>query len=159
MDESRQPSEADGLPAPEPHLDPARDADLPPGFFPLRLVHSPTGRVLEMTRADVLVGRHTEVDVRLPLPDVSRRHCRFLFREGRWQVIDLNSLNGLFVNYQSVQQAELHQNDLVRIGGFVFAVDLGSRLEPAGDREGADEMIRTLFEAPPEQLPPHRRAS
>jgi pSer/pThr/pTyr-binding forkhead associated (FHA) protein len=154
MDDTRQPNEADGLPAPGPH-----PGELPPGFFPLRLVHSPTGRVLEMTRPEVLVGRHTEVDVRLPLPDVSRRHCRFSFREGHWHVIDLNSLNGLFVNSQPVQDAELHQNDLVRIGGFVFAVDLESRLNPAGGSEATEEMFRSLFEARPDQAPPRRRAS
>ncbi|NJN37217.1 MAG: FHA domain-containing protein [Nitrospiraceae bacterium] len=38
-----------------------------------------------MNRPDMIVGRHTECDIRLPLPDVSRRHCRLQFVEGCWQ--------------------------------------------------------------------------
>ena len=62
--------------------------------------------------------------MRLPLPDVSRRHCRFVCEAGRWRVIDLDSLNGVFVNGVMVQQAELRHRDRLRIGGFVFDVDL-----------------------------------
>ena len=77
-----------------------------------------------MTRPDAIVGRHTEADVRLPLPDVSRRHCRLLFREGVWRITDLNSLNGVQVNDESVLDAPLEQDDRLRIGGFHFVVDL-----------------------------------
>ena len=72
----------------------------------------------------MVLGRHSEADVRLPLPDVSRRHCRFVFSAGHWRVIDLGSLNGIYVNGEPVQQAELHHSDTLRIGGFVFEVDL-----------------------------------
>src|SRR5687767_2589577 len=67
-------------------------ADLPPGFVPLRLVLQPSGTAVEVDRPEVLIGRHSDADLRLPLPDVSRRHCRLEFVEGCWQVIDLHSL-------------------------------------------------------------------
>jgi pSer/pThr/pTyr-binding forkhead associated (FHA) protein len=157
MDNPRQPPEADGLPAPGPGNGP--DAETPPDFYPLRLIHQPSGRPLELIRPIVLVGRHTEADVRLPLPDVSRRHCRFTFSEGRWQVHDLNSLNGVYVNHQAVQRADLQQGDLVRIGGFVFTVDLTHR-ESSGGAEATEEMVRSIFDAlPPPAPPPRRRAS
>lgn len=117
------------------HLRLHEEIEFPSDFVPMRLVLQPSGAIVEVTRPEVLVGRHTEADIRLPLPDVSRRHCRLIFTQGGWQVIDLNSLNGIQVNGEPVLQAPLEQGDLLRIGGFTFAVELLSRsqeLDPAG---------------------------
>ena len=100
------------------------EAELPPAFVPLRLVLQASGSVIEVTRPDAIVGRHTEADIRLPLPDVSRRHCRLVFQDGGWQILDLNSLNGVMVNDKPILQAPLEQDDRLRIGGFHFVVDL-----------------------------------
>lgn len=149
MDEMRQPTEREG---PSLH-----------GFYPLRLRLQPSGTVIELTRPDMLLGRHTAADVRLPLPDVSRRHCRCLFVDGGWRVVDLNSLNGLWVNGQPVQQAELHQDDVLHIGGFTFAVDLSARqTDPVTEVEGDAGLPRIIFKAVPRPNPdaiPRRRAS
>jgi len=118
MDDSQNPAQGSGLPQ-GPHFTSA----LPP-LTPLRLILQPSGMTVELTAPDVLFGRHTEADVRLPLPDVSRQHCRFQFRNGNWQVVDLKSLNGVHVNDARVDQAVLGQGDRVRIGGFTFVVDL-----------------------------------
>jgi pSer/pThr/pTyr-binding forkhead associated (FHA) protein len=117
---------------------------------PLRLVLEPSGMVVELTQVDTLIGRHSSADIRLPLPDVSRRHCRILHAAGRWRVVDLNSLNGVFVNDEQVEEAELQHGDRLRIGGFTFAVevpisDLATKLFP--DRSGVS------------YLPPRRKAS
>jgi pSer/pThr/pTyr-binding forkhead associated (FHA) protein len=93
------------------------------------LVLQPSGASVEVSRSEVVIGRHSEADIRLPLPDVSRRHCRLNFVEGCWQVVDLHSLNGVYVNGEQVLQSPLHHGDLMRIGGFTFAVDL----EPEGE--------------------------
>src|SRR5262249_15633880 len=82
-------------------------------FVPLRLTLYPGGSSVNLTRPDMLIGRHSEADLRLHLPDVSRRHCRFIFRDGGWHVYDLHSMNGLFVNEERVEQAALHDGDLV----------------------------------------------
>ena len=103
--------------------------------MPLRLVLQPSGMAVELTWPDVLIGRHSEADLRLPLPDVSRRHCRFLFANGSWQVVDLNSLNGVLVNGQRVPQAVLNQGDSVTIGGFTFTADLSGQASDQATRE------------------------
>jgi pSer/pThr/pTyr-binding forkhead associated (FHA) protein len=90
----------------------------------LRLILYPGGHFIDVTRPEAVVGRHSEADVRLHLPDVSRRHCRLVFANGQWRVFDLHSLNGLFVNDRQVDQATLHHHDLVRIGSYIFEVDL-----------------------------------
>jgi hypothetical protein len=128
------------LPLQGPHWHRGPDRELPHGFFPLRLVLQPSGFSVELTRPDMVLGRHSEADIRLPLPDVSRRHCRFAFQEGCWHVHDLNSLNGTYVNGQAAPHAVLHHGDTLRMGGFTFEVQLQSShptvqlpARPAGD--------------------------
>jgi predicted component of type VI protein secretion system len=103
------------------------NAELPADFVPLRLVLLPTGAAIEVLQPEALLGRHSEADIRLPLPDVSRRHCRFVFADAQWHVQDLNSLNGVFVNEKRVQRVVLHPRDTVRLGGFTFEVELLTR--------------------------------
>ncbi len=151
-----QPSSADDSPGRSPPEAPAAGGD----FTPLRLVLQPTGAVLEIKRHDVVVGRHSAADVRLPLPDVSRRHCRLFHAEGRWEVVDLDSLNGVWLNQEAVDHAVLRQGDLLRVGSFTFLVDLS---RPLAAVDGADAgVLRSIFSAlppPDEKAEPRRRAS
>jgi pSer/pThr/pTyr-binding forkhead associated (FHA) protein len=148
MDHGPDPTKAAGLPLPPAHLRLHADPDeAPPEFVAMRLVLQPSGATIDVTRPDMLIGRHTEADIRLPLPDVSRRHCRLVFTEGCWQVIDLDSLNGVQVNGEQVLQAPLGHGDLLRVGGFTFAVDLS-----AGGGH-----VRSILETL--SIPPHRKAS
>ena len=119
----------------------------------LRLVLQPGGMVVELTQADTLIGRHSAADIRLPLPDVSRRHCRIVRSAGRWRVVDLNSLNGVYLNEESVQEAELRDGDRLRVGGFTFAVELPAAADV--------ELLKRLFPGRPgiSYLPPRRQAS
>ena len=132
MDQFESPSDADALPVLGQSLRLHSEAEPPAGFVPLRLVLQGTATVVEVARPDAIVGRHTEADIRLPLPDVSRRHCRLFFQEGGWQILDLNSLNGVLVNDEPVLQAPLEQDDRLRIGGFHFVVDLTAAAGLAG---------------------------
>jgi pSer/pThr/pTyr-binding forkhead associated (FHA) protein len=125
MDDMPPPGEANGLPAPRLHQVDA-ETSLPADFVPLRLLLQPGGLSVELTKPDMVVGRHSEADVRLALPDVSRRHCRFLFADGAWQVTDLNSLNGTFVNEERLQEATLARGDHVRIASLTFLVEFAA---------------------------------
>jgi pSer/pThr/pTyr-binding forkhead associated (FHA) protein len=153
MDHAQKPAEANDLPGQGPHLRLRTSEEQPADFIPLHLVLQPSGAVVEVTRPDVLIGRHSEADVRLPLPDVSRRHCRLQFVAGCWQVIDLNSLNGVQVNGEQVLQAPLVQGDLLRIGGFTFAVDLSRQTGASGVDGHVQSILKTLT------TPQNRRAS
>jgi predicted component of type VI protein secretion system len=127
MDDTRTPpTEAAALPLQGPHWPRARSADADEACSPMRLVLQPSGWSLDLTKPELVLGRHTSADVRLPLPDVSRRHCRFAFTDGIWHVFDLNSLNGIYVNGEQVRHAILHHRDELRIGGFTFRVELAT---------------------------------
>lgn len=146
MDDIRKPA-AGGAPTP------------PDNFVPLRLVLQQSGVAVELTRPEMLVGRHSEADIRLPLPDVSRRHCRFVFNEGCWQVHDLKSLNGTFVNDEPVDHALVCHGDTVRVGGFTFEADLTNEA-PCGEvLRAADGVLLSISRALPPPPDADRRAS
>lgn len=119
--------------------------DLPTGFVALRLAMQPEGPTLEMGQPSILVGRHTGVDLRLPAPEVSRRHCRLFFDEGFWRLQDLRSLNGVYVNNDRVYETTLYDGDLLRIGDFVFRV----AYIPCEKASGRDEMIQSIADVLP----------
>jgi pSer/pThr/pTyr-binding forkhead associated (FHA) protein len=108
-----------GLPQDGPHW---QQQELPP----LRLVVQPGGVAMPVTQAEVVVGRHSQADVRLPLPDVSRRHCRIVYSGGKWHIFDMDSLNGVFVNGARIKHARLEHRDVISIGGFALQVDMRS---------------------------------
>lgn len=114
-----------------------RRAEPPAELTPLRLVLQPTGLTFKLDRPRLVVGRHSTADVRLPLPDVSRFHCRFEFENGAWRVIDLNSMNGVYLNGARVTQSDIHPGDQIRLGGFTFVVETDRAGAPAGQTEAA----------------------
>jgi hypothetical protein len=156
MENSESSAEAAGLPATGLHWRTRSPLPVPDDFFPLRLILQPSGASVELTQPDMLIGRHSQADVRLPLPDVSRRHCRFFFGQGVWQVLDLNSLNGVFVNGEAIRQSAVRHGDLIRIGGFTFAVDLCGAPPEATEAEASEGLIRGIFKT---LSAPRRRAS
>jgi len=46
----------------------------------------------------LLIGRHSECDVQIDLPQISRRHCCVALAYDRVMIRDLGSRNGLRVN-------------------------------------------------------------
>jgi pSer/pThr/pTyr-binding forkhead associated (FHA) protein len=155
MDDPKLPGEGNPLPLQGPHW---KHSDLEPAqSLPLRLVLQPGGDVAEVNRSDMIVGRHSESDVRLRSPEVSRRHCRFIFTGGQWQVFDLNSLNGVWVNGLRVQQAVLQNKDVIHIGSYDFEVEIGPVTLPLShlSQSSADKQPQST----PQIVPPHSAGS
>ena len=63
------------------------------------------------------IGRGPTVTVALTDGSVSRRHAKLEFKDGAWQVQDLNSVNGTFVNgVRIAEPVPLASGDALRIG-------------------------------------------
>lgn len=72
------------------------------------------------------VGRVQGNELMLPKGNVSKRHARLLFRDGRFIVTDLNSTNGTYVNRRRIAQATIvREGDRIYIGDFVLRIELG----------------------------------
>ena len=123
----------------------------PADFVPLRLTLQPDGLCVELTRSNLVIGRHTEADVRLGFPDVSRRHCRCVFAHGKWRIEDLDSLNGLYINGERIHEAYLYDGDRLRLGGLEITVSLVNQpsIVPMPTRSPAAEVLQSIAEILP----------
>ena len=63
-------------------------------------------------------GRHPESDIFLDDVTVSRRHAEFRLNDGTFEVVDLGSLNGTYVNREPRNSQVLAIGDEIQIGKF-----------------------------------------
>jgi pilus assembly protein CpaF len=72
-------------------------------------------------KAEINVGRVQGNDLMLPKGNVSKRHAKLSFREGRFYVADLKSTNGTYVNGRKISQATVvREGDKIYVGDFVL---------------------------------------
>jgi pSer/pThr/pTyr-binding forkhead associated (FHA) protein len=95
-----------------------------------------------------VVGRHSEVELRLAYPDISRRHCRLVFEDGVWHVHDLDSLNGLFINGERMHDAALYEGDRIQVGEATLLVTAAPSRKLTGP---ATEVLRSIAAALPQR--------
>ena len=165
MDATNPSTQPVRLPFQGPHRPPTKEGADP--CKPFWLILRPGRLAIEVTRSDIVLGRHAKADIRFPLPEISRQHCRFLFTEDHWEVVDLQSLNGVFVNDQRVQQAELHHGDYLRLASVILEIDLVRELTTAtllaSELDGSTGALRQIVESLLHPLQnvtrPQRRAS
>ncbi|MBX6316368.1 MAG: FHA domain-containing protein, partial [Isosphaeraceae bacterium] len=89
---------------------PARLVPLTPGLTP----------PIPLQRPVLLIGRHPECDIRLDLPQVSRRHCLIALAYDRLIIRDLGSRNGVRVNGRLVGEARLREGDEIAIAQLLY---------------------------------------
>ena len=78
-------------------------------------------------QSEVNVGREQANDLVLPKGNVSKRHARLLYRDGRVIVTDLKSTNGTYVNGRKIAQATIiREGDKVYVGDFVLRIEVPS---------------------------------
>src|SRR5687768_6702597 len=88
-------------------------------------------RSFSVTRDMTVIGRREDCDLRIPLGEVSRKHCR-LVRDGDiLKIEDLGSSNGTFLNAHRVQEALLSPGDSIQVGPIVFVLQVDGT--PADD--------------------------
>jgi len=97
------------------------------------------GRVLELTRQETIIGRSEAADIMIPEPLISRRHARILhLRIGAndfYEVSDLESANGTFVNHAAVPHSTLVDGDTLQIGTVLFKFVVRDEAEGAFYRD------------------------
>src|SRR4051794_37181324 len=82
-------------------------------------------------KGEINVGRVQGNDLMLPKGNVSKRHARLLFRDGRFIVTDLKSTNGTYVNGRKIAQATIvREGDKIYVGDFVLRIELAGGAAP-----------------------------
>ena len=104
---------------------------LPPGSALLVVQRGPGAGSRYLLDTDtVTAGRHPESDIFLDDITVSRRHAEFRRTAEGYEVHDVGSLNGSYVNRDRIDDAVLQNGDEVRVGKFrliYFTSDAASR--------------------------------
>jgi pSer/pThr/pTyr-binding forkhead associated (FHA) protein len=101
---------------------------LAPGTALLVVKRGPNaGSRFLLDQATTSAGRHPDSDIFLDDVTVSRRHAEFRLGEGDFQVVDVGSLNGTYVNREPVDMATLSNGDEVQIGKFRLVFLSGPR--------------------------------
>jgi hypothetical protein len=67
-----------------------------------------------------VIGSAADVDVCLTDKKVSRKHATIRYEAGEFQIVDLDSSNGTFVNDEKVQKHDLIDNDIIKLGDIEF---------------------------------------
>ena len=88
------------------------------------------GTVRELTDSRMSVGRDKANQLCLADPTVSRKHCTIQQIDEQFELIDLDSLTGTFVNGMPVRRKLLDHGDTIRIGSaeLVFLIHEGEEL-------------------------------
>ncbi len=108
---------------------------LPSGSALLVVKRGPNaGSRFLLDQATTSAGRHPDSDIFLDDVTVSRRHAEFRLDGNEFQVVDVGSLNGTYVNREPVDSATLTNGDEVQIGKFRLVFLTGPK--PGGDEGG-----------------------
>lgn len=91
-------------------------------------------RSFPLSRDVTVIGRREDCDLRIPLTEVSRKHCRIIKDGGGLRIEDLGSSNGTYHNGARVQESAVQAGDLLTVGPVTFTVQI--------DGFPADDMIQ-----------------
>ena len=111
-------------------------------------------RSFSITRDITVIGRREDCDLRIPVGEVSRKHCRIIREGDTIRAEDLGSSNGTFHNGQRISgSAPIQPGDSIQVGPVVFVLQVDGvpqddELTPFQER-AAHQLDDSLAEHPP----------
>ncbi len=78
---------------------------------------------------DKVIGRIPSCDIRINSTKVSRRHAKLVKKGKNFNVIDLNSTNGTYVNGKRIIEAPLSDGDKLHLGEIIFKYILRDKID------------------------------
>lgn len=88
-----------------------------------------------LTDQPLVIGRGDDCDIVINDNSVSRRHARIDPRRDGFNVVDLQSTNGTFVNDKAIERAGIEDGDYVRVGNCICRFLAGHNVETAYHEE------------------------
>lgn len=87
------------------------------------------GRRVELANGRVGIGRSSSSELQLDQESVSRNHCQITARGGAYELRDLGSTNGTYVNDAPIDAVFLRDGDQIKVGRTILKFILGSNVE------------------------------
>lgn len=81
-------------------------------------------RSFSLHKDTTIVGRKEDCDLRIPLGEISRKHCRIIKNDEGLKIEDLGSSNGTYRNGERVQEALVMAGDTIQVGSIAFVVQI-----------------------------------
>jgi len=101
-------------------------------------------RSFSVARDLTVIGRRQDCNVRIPLADVSRKHCRLVKTDDGITLEDLGSSNGTYHNGEKITEpTPLSPGDKIRVGSVTFVV----QIDGVPDEEELSEMLTSLHQS------------
>lgn len=119
--------------------------------------------------AEAVIGRASTNQIAIRSHQASRQHARIWWEGGNWNIEDLGSRNGTYLNGQKlVSSAELNDTDLIEVGGFGITftrrivggiADTAAPSSPAQSSSGQASEDQITLEFDPGDITDRRRFS
>ncbi len=93
------------------------------------------GKRYPLTRRSTVIGRSSKTDVQIDEDSISRNHAMIMNRGERYLLKDLGSTNGTYVNDRPIDEFDLRDGDLLKIGRTIFKFLSGTNIESAYHEE------------------------
>jgi serine phosphatase RsbU (regulator of sigma subunit) len=100
-------------------------------------------RRVPLAPGGVVIGRAPPADIVIPMPEISRRHCRIDVEGESATITDLNSTNGTFLGGHRLEKTmRLRNGSALSLGSFAMRYERRDNSEVAEEAELADELRR-----------------
>jgi hypothetical protein len=99
-------------------------------------------QVYQINADETVVGRSSDADFVLVDLYVSRHHARIVRKNGKYQIVDLKSTHGTFINGQRIEEESLRDGDQVRLGRKELL--FGTQLQELGPSTTAGDFNKSL---------------
>ena len=97
------------------------------------------GREMEVTGAEMVIGRAANLNASIPVPSISRQHARIIRVTSNdtnyYEIVDLGSMNGTRVNNMSVESCRLSNGDRIQMGDVLLRFVLRDAVDERYHRE------------------------
>jgi predicted metal-dependent hydrolase len=123
------------------------------------------GETVLLDKKKTIFGRHVSCDCRLPGKTVSREHFSIEHNNGKFFLVDLQSVNGTKANGERVSWVELKHGDTIQAGHFVLVFqdedeasvsDDSASQEPLPGADAAPADDQLSFSAEHQRVYPHQ---
>lgn len=74
-------------------------------------------KVIPLTKVIINIGRRLENDIVIDDPRVSRYHAQLRVVNDGYELIDVNSMGGTYINGNRITKSILYPNDLISLAG------------------------------------------
>ncbi len=87
------------------------------------------GKRIALGETRTVIGRSTQCEVCLDQESVSRNHCHVAYVDGYYELEDLGSTNGTYVNDALARKIVLRDGDQIKVGRTILKFILGGNIE------------------------------